>query len=73
MKRKIPKKTEKAKHEYLVGWTYDWCQVYGKEDRDGKSRWVDPMTLNQARRYVRTLAGSNRRCIYKLVLFKVLK
>lgn len=55
------------KDNYVVGFEGQYQCIYGK-DENTSSKWVQPLTLIQAKKQVRELCTStSRRCIYKLV------
>ena len=57
----------RSKHEYVVGYVGDKECVYGQPTTDGDAKWIDPMTLHQARRELRDWDSSLERAIYRLV------
>lgn len=64
--------SKRSEHIYAVGWTGSTkrgAYVYGIDDTDGKSRWIDLMTMNQARVKMSTLTPAKRhkRAIFQLV------
>lgn len=58
---------KRSKHEYLVGYEGDNQCRYGKDSTRSDSNWVDPMTLWQAKRYVKRLDQNDKPRIFRLV------
>ena len=53
------------KHNYVVGFSGENQCIYGK-DKNNQADYISPMTILQAIRELKSLAGDNK-AIYKLV------
>ena len=63
---------KQLKHQYVVGYHGEKQCVYGPNDKDSSTRYIDRLTLSQARRELKRLSSGtpHQRTIYKLVPVK---
>lgn len=62
---------KKPEHKYLVAYSRDGDCLYGRDDRDGRTQYVDAMTLRDAERHLRRFPQPGKTVVlYKIVAVK---
>ena len=71
-KGKGRRKGKMRKHNYCVGYKGEGQCAYGKDD-DGRRRWINLLTLSQAKQGIKTLITPHGRVTIKGVIYKLVE